>query len=264
MSLNKKNKNSKNKTTFFEQQMGLINKIRYKTNQMTAENINLILDRHFSTLELIKFKLFGEDFENYGNIEINGQTYYPFKLNLDYLAQQQSDDMKLDYNADIDILNSLKKADDINRINLKKMTIRKEYTSTHYQKMFKNKSVENFRITNNKNEIKDKLKLPDIFGHNQRFKRHEKLNFANNYMKMILLKNFQEPLNSLNSKDFINIKTSFLKRHGKAMKLNKKLNDLEHKFKTIDNKIKNSMLINKEKTPQFQYRYRYVESKFRV
>jgi hypothetical protein len=268
MSLKKKKIRSKHKTTFFDQQMRSINKIRRKKNQMTAENINLILDRHFLTLELIKFNLFGEDFENYGNIVINGQTYYPYKLNLDYLAKQESDNMKLDLNIDVDILNSLKKADDINELNLKNFSKRKSITTTKYSKLTKNKSMEDIRFNKNKKELdtNNKLKLPNIFNCNytNKLQHHGKLNLADNYMKLILLKNMRQPIDSLNSKEFMMRKTSYLKRHGGANKLNKKLNALENKYKTIDNEIKNDILINKEKTPQFQYRYKYVESKFKV
>lgn len=264
MSLTKKNKRHKNKGAFFEQQIRLINKIRRKKKQMTAEDINSILERHFLTLELIKFNLFGEDFENYGNIVINGETYYPYKLNLDYLANQQSDEIKNDLDIDVDILNSLKKADDINKINLKNLSIKKNITSTKYKNLLKTKSMENFRINDNKAQINNKLKLPEIFKNKKNQNNHVKLNLANNYMKSILLQKFQEPLNSLNTKDFISTKSSFLNRHGKALKLNNKLNKLERNIKTIDNEIKNDIIINKEKTPQFQFRYRYVESKFKI
>ena len=150
---------------------------------MTAENINLILDRHFLTLELIKFNLFGEDFENYGNIELNGQTYYPYKLNLDYLAKQQNEDIKYDYNIDVDILNSLKKADDINELNLKNLTNRKSITTSEYNKLVKNKSMEDIRTNKkDKKKINDKIKLPNIFNYNSSHKHnhnhHSKLNLV--------------------------------------------------------------------------------------
>ena len=266
MSSKKKKKNIRLKTKMllFHKPMQSINQLRNSKNQITAENINSILDRHFSTLELIKFNLFGEDFENYGNIVINGETYYPYKLNLGYLTQQ-SDDIKSDLYIDSDILNSLKKADELSNINFKKMSSGK-YMS---RKFSKNQSMENIRTlsTNkNKKEINDndnKLKLPNIY--KNYFKNHHpRFNFASDYMKLILLKNLQTPINSLNSKEFILRKDSYLKRHGGASKLNKKLDNLNNKYKAIDNEIHNDMLINKEKYPQFQYRYRYVESKFKI
>ena len=271
MSLKKKNIRAKYKAAFLEQKLLSLNSINHKKSKMTAENINLILDRHFLTLELIKFNLFGEDFENYGNIVLNGQTYYPYKLNLEYLAKQQSDEIKLDYNIDVDILNSLKKADDINELNLKNLSNRKSITATKYSKLFKNKSMEDIKRNNNNNNdnkkgINNKIKLPNISSYNSTHKHnhHAKLNFADNYMKSILLKNMRQPIDSLNSKEFILRKTSYLKRHGKANKLNKKLDVLENKFKNIDNEIKNDILINKGKIPQFQFRYKYVESKFKI
>ena len=263
MSLSKKQPHSKAKPNFFDQQMSQINKIRRKKNQLTAENINLILDRHFLTLELIKFNLFGEDFENYGNIVINGETYYPYKLNLDYLAKQQSDDVKLDLHIDVDILNSLKKADDASKVNLRNFSRNsiKRMTTSRYSKMLiKNNSMENIKVDKYRNLMGKDLPLPKI----KKFNPHKKIDFASNYMKLILLKNFPEPLSSINSKDFVMRKNSYLKRHGKAIQLKRKLNILESKYKNIESEIKNNELINKEKTPQFQFRYKYVESKFKV
>ena len=140
MSLKKKRILPKRKANYFYQRLRSVDEICSKKNQITAENINLILDRHFLTLELIKFNLFGEDFENYGNIVINGETYYPYKLNLDYLAKQQSDEIKRDLNIDVDILNSLKKADEINLLNLRKLSLNsiKNITTARYSKMLKN------------------------------------------------------------------------------------------------------------------------------
>ena len=256
MNSKKKTRHLKKKSIFFEHQLNSINKIRRQKNNMTAENINSILDRHFLTLELIKFNLFGEDFENYGNIEINGQTYYPYKLNLDYLANQQSDDIKQDFNIDFDILNSLKNADDLTKINLKQSQS-KNITTTKYNKMLRNKSmgdISDFNKINTNNQFK----LPKIKNH------HAKLKLASNYMKYILLKKFPDPKNCLTSKGFISSKTDYLKRHGTAIELNKKLNRLENKVKSIDNEIENDIITNKEKVPQFQFRYRYIESKFKV
>ena len=127
-----------------------------KNQKVNAENINLILDKHFMKLELIKFNLFGEDFENYGNIVLNGQTYYPYKLNLDYLANQSNDIAERDSNVNLDILKSLQKAEKIenNKEYMQKnrsiKETHKKFLNTHYKKMFKNKSCENIiaRILN--------------------------------------------------------------------------------------------------------------------
>ena len=81
---------------------------------------------------------------------------------------------------------------------------------------------------------------------------------------MILLKNFPEPISSINSKNFLLTKNSYMKRYGEANKLKEKLNFLENRYKNIEIEIKNDLLINKEKTPQLQYRYKYVESKFKI
>ena len=151
----------------------------------------------------------------------------------------------------------------MSNINFKKISS----NNFNKRKLSKNLSAENiitFGANKNKKEINDnKLKLPNIYKFNFKFHR-PKLNFASDYMKLILLKNLQTPIDILNSKEFILRKNSYLKRHGGASKLNKKLDKLETKYKAIDNEINNDLLMNKEKVPQFQFRYRYVESKFKI
>ena len=257
MSLKKKKNFPKdNKTTLFDEAMNEFSKNKSKKNPITAENINLILDRHFMKLELIKFNLFGEDFENYGNLVINGQTYYPYKLNLDYLANQSKDIAQDDLNINMEILNSLKKAE-IPKMDLKKRknkSIRGRSKNiglnTNYKKMFRNKSCEN--INSNK---KGEFKLPKI---------KNRLNFTRNNMKYFLQQNFFETMTTKNKKYFEMKKNNFLKRHGEAQGIKRKLNILEKRMKNIDNEIINDCRINEIKIPQFQYRYKYLESKFNI
>ena len=253
-SLNKKKGALKdNKTTLFDVAMNEFTKNKNRKNPVTAENINLILDRHFMKLELIKFNLFGEDFENYGNLVLNGQTYYPYKLNLDYLANQSKDIAQQDLNINIEILNSLKKAEmpknnkSLNRF-LKERQ-KKIGLNTNYKKMFRNRSCENL---DNKNNT---MKLPKI---------KNNLNFTRSNMKFFLQKNFYEILTNQNKKNFEMKKNCFLKRHKNAFKINKKLKYLEKNLKNIDNEIINDCKINESKIPQFQFRYKYLESKFNI
>ena len=263
MSLKKKKVVSRTKNYFFEQKMRAMKKILDKKSKLTAENINLILEHHFLTLELLKFNLFGEDFENYGNIVINGETYYPHKLSLDYLAKQETDEIK-NLNIDFDILNSLKKADDINILNSRKLPINifKNFATSKHNKISRNKSMTNIKTNKYSNLMHKDLSLPKIKIKN--INHHMKLNLASNYTKVILLKNFPEPISSINSKNFLLTKNSYMKRYGEANKLKEKLNFLENRYKNIETGIKNDLLINKEKTPQLQFRYKYVESKFKI
>ena len=71
-------------------------------------------------------------------------------------------------------------------------------------------------------------------------------------------------MSSINSKNFLLTKNAYMKRYGGANKLKEKLNILESKYKNIETGIKNDLLINKEKAPQLQFRYKYVESKFQI
>ena len=247
MSLKKKKNFLKdNKTSLFDEAMNEFSKNKSKKNPITAENINLILDRHFMKLELIKFNLFGEDFENYGNLVINGQTYYPYKLNLDYLANQSKDIAQQDLNINMEILNSLKKAEipklliKYRKNKSKKEKDKKIGFNTNYKKMFRNKSCESIKS----NKI-DEFKLP---------KKKNKLNFTRNNMKFFLQQNFFETRTSKNKKNFEMKKKNFLKRHGEAQGIKRKLNVLEKTMKNIDNEIINDCRINEIKIPQFQYR----------
>ena len=256
MSLKKKKKLKDNKTTLFDEAMNEFSKNKTKKNPITAENINLILDRHFMKLELIKFNLFGEDFENYGNLEINGQTYYPYKLNLDYLANQSKDIAQQDLNINMEILNSLKKAE-TSKIDIKnrKNKSKKEKSikigfNTSYKKMFRNRSSENINSSK-----KSEFKLPKI---------KNKFNYTRNNMKYFLQQNFFETLTSKNKKNFEMKKNNFLKRHDEAQGIKRKLNILEKTMKNIDKEIINDCRINEIKIPQFQYRYKYLESKFNI
>ena len=240
MSTKKKKNNHENKTSLFDEAMNEFSKVKNRKNPINAENINLILDRHFMKLELIKFNLFGEDFENYGNIVINGQTYYPHKLNLDYLANQSKDIAQKDLNINMEILNSLKKAEipsnlEQSRNKSIKKRAKKFGLNTQYKKMFKNKSCENINSNNNKNK-----------------------------KESIIEKNFFETLTKENKKNYEMKRNNFLKRHWKTQGLKRKLKSLEKNSKIIDNEIINDCLINESKIPQFQYRYKYLESKFNI
>ena len=222
-----------------------------KNQKVNAENINQILDKHFMKLELIKFNLFGEDFENYGNIVLNGQTYYPYKLNLDYLANQSNDIAERDSNVNLDIIKSLQKAEKIenNKEYMKKNRnigeTNKRFVNTNYKKMFKNKSCENIKSKN--------IKLPKI-------KNNIKVTRTN--LKYFLERNYFEPNTIENKNNFIMKKKIFLDRYKNAQIITNKLNNLESNIKNIEKGIINDYKINEVKIPQFKYRYKYLESKF--
>lgn len=239
------------KISLFDQAMNEFSKNKNKKNPINAENINLILDRHFMKLELIKFNLFGEDFENYGNLVFNGQTYYPYKLNLDYLANQSKDIAQQDLNINMEILNSLKKAENPknneNSIKGKKERAKKIGLNTNYKKMFRNNSCRDIKNSD--------IKLPKI---------QKSFNITRNNAKFFLQRNCFETLTSQNKKNFKMKKHNFLKRHWEAQGLKKQLNKLQNSIKNIDNKIINDCKINESKIPQFQYRYKYLESKFNI
>ena len=243
------------KISLFDQAMNEFSKNKNKKNPINAENINLILDRHFMKLELIKFNLFGEDFENYGNLVFNGQTYYPYKLNLDYLTSQSKNIAQEDLNINMEILNSLKKAENPkNKKNNSKRKSLKERTkkiglNTNYKKMFRNRSCEDI-YCKNKN-----TKLPKI---------NNNFNITRSNIKFFLQRNCFETLTSQNKKNFEMKKNNFLKRHWEAQGLKRRLNKLENTIKNIDNEIKNDCQVNESKIPQFQYRYKYLESKFNI
>lgn len=251
----KKNYYLEQKSTLFDEAMNEFSKNKNKKNPINAENINQILDRHFMKLDLIKFNLFGEDFENYGNLEINGQTYYPCKLNLDYLANQSKDIAQQDLNANMEILNSLKKAEipnTENRNGCMNNTSSKNGKTKYIlrnkgSKLHKNKSCENIDFRNGN------IKLPKI---------KKKSNEAN--MQFLMKSNFYQTINNQSMKNFVLRRRNIIKRKGDAKKIKKKLDKIERSVKNIDKEIINNGLMNEEKIPQFRYRYKYLESKFNV
>jgi len=222
-----------------------------QNQKVNAENINLILDKHFMKLELIKFNLFGEDFENYGNIVLNGQTYYPYKLNLDYLANQSNDIAERDSNVNLDILKSLQKAEKIenNKEYIQKNRVLKEankkFLNSNYKRMFKNKSCQNIKSKN--------IKLPKI---------KSKINVTRTNIKYFLERDYFEPNTIENKNNFIMKKKIFLDRYRNAQIITNKLNNLESNIKNIEKGIISDYKINEVKIPQFKYRYKYLESKF--
>lgn len=256
MTINIKNQKNNliNQKNLFDEAMNEINKNKGQKNIVNAENINRILDKHFMKLELIKFNMFGEDFENYGNIVVEGQTYYPHKLNLDYLVNQINDMAQEDSNVNLEILNSLKNAEkaknnnEIMKRNTSMIEIPKKFgLNTNYKKIFKNRSCENM-------DPKGKtMKLPRI---------QNKLNITSTNFKFFLQRNCFETNTRQNRRNFLMKKNNFLKRYGEAKKITKKLNKLEHSMKNIENQIINDCKTNEEKIPQFRYRYKYLQSKF--
>lgn len=56
-----------------------------------SESIFELFNSYYLQLDLMKYKLFGEDYENYGDLNIHGQSYSPSKINLDVLENYLSD-----------------------------------------------------------------------------------------------------------------------------------------------------------------------------
>ena len=55
-----------------------------------SESIFELFSQYYLQLDLLKYKLFGEDFENYGQIMIRGEPHSPTKINLDILEKYLS------------------------------------------------------------------------------------------------------------------------------------------------------------------------------
>ena len=56
-----------------------------------SESIFELFNSYYLQLDLMKYKLFGEDYENYGDLKIHGESYSPSKINLDVLENYLSD-----------------------------------------------------------------------------------------------------------------------------------------------------------------------------
>ena len=143
--------------------------MKNKTSYLFRENLNSekslkkvrgielfhkLFDNYYSKLDLIKYKLFGEDTDNYGDIIINGEHYSPYKVNLDVLENHLSDiDLKLFRNININNKNKEKKIE-------KKTPINNDLKT--FIKMIKQKKVSliNFlKIKNYNKKISTKIAL---------------------------------------------------------------------------------------------------------
>jgi len=74
----------KNKTTYLFGEKSTFKKAIRKFKD--SESMYDLFDSYFLQLDLLKYKLFGEDFENFGDIIIKGQHHSPRKINLDFLV----------------------------------------------------------------------------------------------------------------------------------------------------------------------------------
>ena len=79
----------KNKTSYLFGEKSTIKKAIQKFKD--SESMYNLFDSYFLQLDLLKYKLFGEDFENYGDIVIKGVHHSPRKINLDFLVNHLTD-----------------------------------------------------------------------------------------------------------------------------------------------------------------------------
>jgi len=80
-------------------------KISNRKKKFNIISDNLIMQQkikeHFSKFNVIKLDLFGDDKENYGNMQIRGIIYPPKKINLVYVKEKVKRGNKLVYNKSI-------------------------------------------------------------------------------------------------------------------------------------------------------------------
>jgi len=79
----------RNKTTYLFGEKSTYRKAIQKVKG--SEAMYNLFDSYFLQLDLLKYKLFGDDFENYGDIIIKGQHHSPRKINLDFLVNHLTD-----------------------------------------------------------------------------------------------------------------------------------------------------------------------------
>ena len=79
----------KNKTSYLFGEKSTIKKAIQKFKD--SESMYNLFDSYFLQLDLLKYKLFGEDFENYGDLVIKGVHHSPRKINLDFLVNHLTD-----------------------------------------------------------------------------------------------------------------------------------------------------------------------------
>ena len=79
----------KNKTSYLFGETSTYKKVVQKFKG--SESIYDLFDSYSLQLDLLKYKLFGDDLENYGDIVIKGEHHSPTKINLDFLVNHLAD-----------------------------------------------------------------------------------------------------------------------------------------------------------------------------
>lgn len=222
---------------------------KYQNNAkfLIKENsMNDVLHKHFSKYDLIQLDLFGEDIDNYGNIILNGISYHPTKIKLNYIKNRiiqeeksennfnKDDIINYEYDDDskFEFINSSnrklgKKNDNKPKINLPLLNKRKNQNKSmeniHNKKLY-NINYNNFQQNKNINlnlTNKKKLKINSI--NSSKNDINEDLDYKNN---------------SLNKNEFNNIEKDTIKKTIKNK--NNKNNILfnkKNKFPILNNKI---------------------------
>ena len=210
-------------------------KKQLQRNIINVDNVNYALEKQFHKFELLRFNLFGENFDNYGDVILHGITYKAKKIKINYKKKNS----KTNFSTLFD--------NDQNNMTKKKYHLIKSNS-------FKNELKEKFKKIIKTATLKSKNdslpKLNNIF----------KVSDAN--MKNFLEMDQFQPKTFKNMHNFIQTRNEFLKRHDEAETISQKINKIRSKSTKVKDEINNVNSLDEDKKLQFKYRYIYVRSKF--
>ena len=210
-------------------------KRQLQKNIINVENVNYALEKQFQKFELHRFNLFGENFDNYGDVTLNGITYKAKKIKVNYKNKKSEVNFSLLFD------------NDQNNMNKKKYRLIKSNSSTNELKEKFKKIIKASRI---KSKCDSLPKLNNCF----------KISSAN--MKNFLEMDEFQPKTLKNWHNFIKTRNEFLKRHDEAETISKKINKIRSSSTKVKDEIINVKNRDEDTKLQFKYRYTYVKSKF--
>ena len=208
----------KNKTTYLFGEKAYYEKSLKNLNG--TESIYELFDNYYLQLDLIKYKLFGEDVENFGDLIIHRKHYSPFKINIDFLGKNLKD-LKLFRKIFINDKNQ--KKDENKWRNPTKGDIRIFLKILKEKKLspinfFKFKKIpyflkKNFFVTNNNVVNKNSFSLNS---------RNKQINVSSSSEKLPYLSRIQST--SFGEKDKLSLSPIFKCRHKQRTKIKKENN----------------------------------------
>ena len=152
-----KNNSKKKKEIFLTKSIFAKNDAHSKnSNNFEIKSLSQKVNDYFSRFYFVKLEELGEDRENYGDMVLNGETYHPLKINLNYIMKRAKEKelakMRHKRNNYFEKINIIDDYSEFNFNNGKNNLIKKlkysDLNLKYIKSKNKNKSMENLPILN--------------------------------------------------------------------------------------------------------------------